>query len=250
MSSSNQQTSLSTSKTDTTALALLGAMLIALAIGGATSLNTGGTGALGDIIQAVGIGRTATIEAEQRRQLAAITELERRVQALTSELTGKTARLDLSDLQETAVKERFALVEADIGAIAIELRSLRMSRDATPQAVPASMPGWVADHLNSAVTAAHNDIAALRSSLDEHGKTIRQDIDTIAHRLDRLEQMMTHDLTASVAPAPRKKSVRRRARGVGSARVGVTRRASAARTRFGAPSNVWMAYPGIPMPRR
>src|SRR5512144_935977 len=136
----NQRTCLSTSKTDTTALALLGAMLIALAAGGGASLSAGGSGALQDIVQAVGIGRTSAIEAEQHRQLAAIAELERTVQAVSGELANMTSRLKLSEHQDSAMSDRFSLVEADIGALATELRSLR----ATRQAESAGMSGPVA----------------------------------------------------------------------------------------------------------
>jgi hypothetical protein len=228
MSPSDQRTTLSTAKTDTTALALLGAMLLALAIGGGASLADGRSSALRDIAQVVGIGRTSAIETEQRRQLATLAELERTVQAVSSELAGMSARIAGVDREDSHVADRFALVEADIGALAAELRSLRA---AARQTEPAAVSGWVADHLNNAVTAAQSDIAALRSSIDEHDRSTREEIDTIAHRLDRLEhQLMTRDLigstnprdlTGSIRPAPRKKVVRRKARTVGAVKPAV-----------------------------
>lgn len=253
MSPSDQRTSLSTAKTDATALALLGAMLLALAIGGGASLADGRSSALRDIMQVVGIGRTSTIETEQGRQLATIAELERTVQAVSSELAGMNARI-AGDRHDSHVADRFALVEADIGALAAELRSLRT---ATRKSEPAAMSGWVADHLNNAVTAAQGDIAALRSSIDEHDRTTREEIDTIAHRLDRLEhKLMTRDLigstnprdlTGSIRPAPRKKVVRRKARAVGAAKPAVEKNdiwggTAAQATTFAIPNGGWAPY--------
>jgi hypothetical protein len=256
MSPSSQQTPLSTSKTDTTALALLGAMLLALAIGGASSLADGRSSALRDVMQVAGIGRTSAIETEQRRQLAAIAELERTVQAVSGELAGMSARLKAAGHQDVDVNDRFALVEADIGALTTELRTLRA---AARQAEPAAMSGWVADHLNNAVTAAQSDIAALRSSIDEHDRTSREELDTITSRLDRIEhRLMTRDLTAStgpasrdvtgsIRPAPRKKIVKRKARPVGAAKPGVEKNdiwqgTAAHATTYSVPSGNWAPY--------
>jgi chromosome segregation ATPase len=207
---------LTTAKTDTTALALLGTMLLALAIGAGAYLADGRSSALRDIVQVVGIGRTSAIETEQRRQLATIAELERTVQAVSSELAGMNARIAGADRQDSHVADRFALVEADIGALVAELRNLRA---AARQAEPAAMSGPVADHLNNAVTAAQSDIAALRSSIDEQDRTSREKIDAIANRLDRVErQLATRDLTGSIRPVSRKKIVKRKMRPVGAAR--------------------------------
>jgi hypothetical protein len=254
MSASDQQTTLSTAKTDTTALALLGAMILALAIGGGASLADGRSSALRDIAQVVGIGRTSAIETEQRRQLAAIAELERTVQAVSGELTGMGARIAGADRQDSHVADRFALVEADIGALAAELRSLRA---ATRQAEPAVMAGWVADHLHNTITAAQSDIATLRSSIDEHDRTTRAELDTIAHRLDRLEHQLAtrdligstnpRDLTGSIRPAPRKKVVRRnKSRAVGAKpaveKNDIWQRSAAQATNVSVPNGAWAPY--------
>jgi hypothetical protein len=234
----SQRKSLSTAKTDPTALALLGVMLLALAAGGSATLSGSGAAALQEIAQAIGIGRGSAAEAEQGRQLATVAELERTVHALSGEVAAMATRLKLLEHPDSGVADRFSLIEADIGALTAELRSLRTTR----QAEPAATQVWVADQLNTAVSATQTDMASLRRSLDEHERTIRQEIDGVANRVDRLEQLVSRDLTASVRPvaATRKKTVRRKARIIRSARSGMDAQA----TMFSVPNGAWTpSYP-------
>src|SRR5262245_48954004 len=109
MPPADEPTSLSKSTTDTTALALLGAMLIALAVGGGASLlSVGGWRALENVVHTLGLGRTEAIAAEQERQLASLTVLERRLQSVSSDLAHVTANLKLVDNQDLATTNRFA----------------------------------------------------------------------------------------------------------------------------------------------
>jgi uncharacterized membrane protein YccC len=77
------------------------------------------------------------------------------------------------------------------------------------------------------------DIYGLRSSLDEHVQAVRQEIaaittrldaveqasqihrvDALAARLDQLEQLVARDLTSSIAPPARRKTVKRKPRAI------------------------------------
>src|SRR5262249_61707613 len=72
----NQTTVVRASKHDATALALLGAMFIVLAIVGGASLSAAGTGALQKIVSLIGFGNTSAVETEQRRQAAGLATLQ------------------------------------------------------------------------------------------------------------------------------------------------------------------------------
>ena len=82
------------------------------------------------------------------------------------------------------------------------------------------------------------DIHGLRSSLDEHVQAYRKEIaaittrldaveqdnqttriDALVQRLERLEQLVSRDLTSSIRPPARTKAVKRKARTVRAARA-------------------------------
>jgi hypothetical protein len=188
------------------AIALLGAAFLALAAGGGAWLTAGGSGALGQIAQSFGFGGTAEIEAEQRRQALALAQLDQLVHRVAVEVGAISSRIKLADHHEATVNDRVALVDAEIAALAAELRSLR-----APRNEPATWRAPV-DRLDAALLDTRGGIGDLRASLDEHAQSFRKDIDAITGRLDRLELAAARDLTASIAPvAPvaRKKAARK-----------------------------------------
>src|SRR5262245_3068636 len=192
----NQTTVARASKHDTTALALLGAMFIVLAIVGGASLSAAGTGALQKIVSLIGFGNASAVETEQRRQAAVLATLQSTIYAVSADVGTLNKRLIKSgDYDSATVNDRFAVVDADIAALVAEIKSLRQART-TDWANP--------------VGQLDASILALRSSFDEQQEAYRRDIGTINKRLDKLEQAMARDLTGSIHLATRKKPVRRR----------------------------------------
>jgi chromosome segregation ATPase len=197
-----------TSKRDTTALALLGAMFVALAMVGSASLSAIGPNIFQEIGDFVGIGRTSSIQAEQARQAAAIKALGQMVQTVSTDLNTVTSRIKATENNEMASSDRFALVDADLAALVTEVRAIRTSRSDAADSIQEPM-----DRLDLSMEANRAEIASLRSSFDEHDQAYRKEFSSVNKRLDRLEQLVSRDLTASVRTVARKKQqVRRRAR--------------------------------------
>src|SRR5262245_7715964 len=218
----NQTTVARASKHDTTALALLGAMFIVLAIVGGASLSAAGTGALQKVVSVIGFGNTSAIETEQRRQAEVLATLEPIVHSVSTEVNVINKRLVKgSDHDNATVNDRFAVVDADIAALVAEIKSLRQARTAD----------WA-----NPVGQLDTSIVALRSSFDEHQQAYRKDIGGINKRLDRLEQFMARDLTGSIHLTARKKPVRRRAPQIRTPGPAAAAGPSAPQTMFGVAS--------------
>jgi Skp family chaperone for outer membrane proteins len=199
MTMKHQTTGARTTKHDTTALALLGAMFIVLAIVGGASLSAAGTGALQKIVSVIGFGNTSAIEAEQHRQAAVLATLEPMIHSVSADVGAVNKRLNGANA--ATINDRFSAIDADIAALVAEIKSLRQAR-----AVQGESYSWLepVGHLDSSVV-------ALRSSLDEHQATYRKDMGVINKRLDKLEQVLSRDLTASIPHiTPRRKIVRRK----------------------------------------
>jgi hypothetical protein len=211
MTHKNQQ-GLQKSKRDTTALALLGAMLVVLAIVCGTSLSAAGAGAFQHVMNTFGFGRTADIEAEQQRQAATLAALEPVIQNMAADVGTLNRRVKTAD-SNPAVGERFAAMDTDIAALVAEIKALRTSQ--TGSQLWADPVG----RLDTALTSTQSDVLALRSSFDEQSQVFRKDIGTINkdigginRRLDRLEQTLARDLTASIHVPVHKRIVRRKSR--------------------------------------
>src|SRR5918912_2870198 len=110
MTQTNQAEAARTSKRDTTALVLLGAMFIALAMIGSASLSAVGPSAFQDIVNAIGFGRNSAIEAEQRRQAAVLEALSDMVHTVAADVGSLSNRAKISDQTEVAVSDRFSLL--------------------------------------------------------------------------------------------------------------------------------------------
>jgi hypothetical protein len=202
------------SKRDTTALVLLGAMFIALAMIGSASLSAVGPSAFQDIVNAIGLGRNSAIEAEQRRQAAVLDALSEMVHTVSADVGTLTTRVKFADHNDVAVSDRFSLLDADIAALVAEIRSLRIAGSET------SEPGLV-DSLDSGLRTAQTDILTLRSSFDAHEQIYRKDMASVTKRIDRLEQIVNNrDVTSSIRHTQiRKSKVRRYPRGIATARI-------------------------------
>jgi hypothetical protein len=212
MTQTNQSDVARPSKRDTTALVLLGAMFIALAMIGSASLSAVGPSAFQDIANAIGLGRSSAIEAEQRRQAAVLDALSEMVHTVSADVGSLSIRVKSAGQHDVAVSDRFALLDADIAALVAEIRSLRSTGSET------SGPATVI-RIDHGLEATQTDILALRSSFDAHEQIYRKDMAGITKRIDRLEQLVNRDLTSSIRTQTRKSKVRRIPRGVATARI-------------------------------
>src|SRR5690348_3474006 len=116
------------SKRDTTALALLGAMFIVLAIVCAAAFHAVGPSALQEVMNAIGFGRFNVIEAEQRRQATALAALQPVIDRVASDVGALNRRANTADHENLAVSDRFAHVDADIAALVAEIKAMRAAR--------------------------------------------------------------------------------------------------------------------------
>ena len=194
----NQTTATRATKHDTTALALLGAMFIVLAIVGGASLSAAGTGALQKVVSVIGFGNTTALEAEQNRQAAVLATLEPMLHSVSADVGAVNKRLNGANA--ATINDRFSAIDSDIAALVAEIKSLRQAR------AQGNSLSWL-----EPVGNLDSSVLALRSSLDEHQQTYRKDMGIINKRLDKLEQVLSRDLTASIPHvAPRRKIVRRK----------------------------------------
>ena len=205
MSHKSQTQGLTKSRRDTTALALLGAMLVALALVCGASLSAAGAGAFNHVMDTFGFGRVSAVEAEQHRQAATLTALESVIYSISADVGALNRRVKTTDQNSPAVNERFAMVDTDIAALVAEIKAMRAARAENGEP-------WVepVGRLDTALSSARTDVLALRSSLDETSQAFRKDISSINGRLDKLEQAVARDLTSSVRPPVRRKIVRRK----------------------------------------
>jgi len=185
-------------KRDSVALALLGGMFIALAIVGSASLGVVGPSVFQDIVGAIGFTRNAAIETEQRRHAAEINTLSQMIENMSDDVRSLTGRVKLAEQSDVAVSDRFSLVDVEIASLLAEVRDLRSVRgENEPWRDPV-------ERIDGAVSSTNNDILKLRSSLDEHNQAYRKELTTVARRLDRLEHLVTRDLTGSIRTEVRK----------------------------------------------
>ena len=186
-------------KRDSTALALMVAMVLAVAVSGGASLTAVGSGAFQDTLRTLGFGRETEIQAEQRKQAAMVAEMERLISRMDNEIGTLTTRIARTESAETATSERVATLDGSLGAVGSEVKELRARSESANET-------WrkPVDHLNTAVTGARGDIVTLRSSLDAYEQARRSDVTTLTRRLDRLERAIARDVTSSIQNPPQR----------------------------------------------
>jgi hypothetical protein len=186
-------------KSDSTALALMIGMVLAVAVTAGASLHSAGSGALQQGLHALGFGRDTEIQAEQSKQATTLAEIERILGRMDNEIGGLTTRITRAESDETAASEQLARLDGGLAAMGPEVKELR----ARSETAGGELWRKPVDHLNAAVTGARTDILALRSSLDAYDQQRKGDIGALAKRLDRLEQAVVgRDATASIPNAP------------------------------------------------
>jgi len=149
-------------KHDPVAFTFLVAMALAAAVVTGASLSGVASGAVQDLLQTAGFGQDSEIRAEQRRQALALTKIETSFGLVRGEIAMLNARIaDAEKPHQEAAKE-------------------------------ASAPG----HVDTSI-----DLAALRTSLDEHAERNRNEFSAVNKRIDWLEKLVySPDATGSVQP--------------------------------------------------
>jgi chromosome segregation ATPase len=185
-------------KRDSTAFALMIGMVLAVAVTVGASLSSVGSGTVQQVLRTMGFGRDADIQAEQRKQAAALAEMERIISRMDNEIGGLTTRITRAESNETVADERIARLDGELATVTTDVKELRLRNE------NAGGEAWrkPVDHLNAAVTGARSDIINLRSSLDAYDQTRRGEVGALTKRIDRLEQArVIRDVTASVPNA-------------------------------------------------
>jgi hypothetical protein len=186
-------------KGDLTALALMIGMVVAVAVTGGASLSAAGSGALQQTLRTLGFGRDGEMQAEQRRQAATLSQIERIIGRMDNEIGALTTRVVRTEASESAAADSLVRLDDKLTALSGEVSELH-ARSEAAAGEPWRKP---VDHLNAAVAGTRGDIITLRSSLDAYEQLRRNDVGAIAKRLDRLEKSLAaRDATASIPSAP------------------------------------------------
>jgi chromosome segregation ATPase len=178
-------------------------MVLAVAVTAGASLSAAGSGALQQALRTMGFGRDTEIQAEQRKQAAALAQMERIISRMDKEIGGLTTRVAGAESSAAAADERLSKLDGELADATGDIKELRVRSEST------ASEAWrkPVDHLNAAVTGTRGDIINLRSSLDAYDQTRRSDLGALNKRIDRLEQAMAvRDATASIpsaSPVPR-----------------------------------------------
>jgi chromosome segregation ATPase len=181
-------------------------MVLAVAVTVGASLSAAGSGALQQALRSMGFGRDTEIQTVQRKQAAALAEMERIISRMDNEIGGLTTRITRAESNETVASEHLARLDGELTTVTTDIKELRLRNE------NAAGEAWrkPVDHLNAAVTGARSDIINLRSSLDAYDQTRRGEVGALTKRLDRLEQTLAiRDATASIpnaSPASRGES--------------------------------------------
>lgn len=206
-------------------LAAVFAIGLTVAAGAGALLSTAGTQGWDGILNAFNLKGPANEPRQHDRTIAA---LERGLAALTAEFAefnsqrqaagadaaGRFAVLEqaIAALKNGAGKSapgELQRLEADIAAIRGELAALRTaSANAQPGVMPTTLAG-----IQGQLTAAAQDIAALRASADQRDAIRGAEITALSDRLDKIEDTLAAtEVTGSIPQAaPEQKPVRRSA---------------------------------------
>jgi hypothetical protein len=151
---------------------------------------------------------TASLEAAQQRNTAAVAALETKVDAIVKDVDFVASRVNVSIRRnEDQAFDRFVGLDAEIAALKEKLESVQ-ALYAQPRRMADALLGTVE---KSSVDA--NDVVGLRSSLHDLAVSQHGAVAAITKRLDRIEIMvgMATDMTSSVADPLERRQARRKA---------------------------------------
>jgi hypothetical protein len=182
------------------------AIYICLAIALGAVGTTIDPSAFDDIIS--GKWLTASLEAAQQRNSAAVAALETKVDAIVKDVDFVASRVNVSIRRnEDQASDRFVALDAEIAALKDKIASVQ-ALYAQPRRTADALLGTVE---KSAIDA--NDVVGLRSSLHDLAASQHGAVAAITKRLDRIEIMvgMATDTTSSVADPVQRQHARRKA---------------------------------------
>jgi hypothetical protein len=136
-------------------------------------------------MQALGIVAPPALEAMQREQATAISQLDQNVNGLSAALAGLSARVSSVDAHEAETTRRIGEADAEIRVLRADLGEVRQAQSAAEDA-------WrepIAD-LKAAASRTQADIGRLRASIDEVSRARQPDLGAIAAKVDRIEHAM------------------------------------------------------------
>lgn len=151
---------------------------------------------------------TASLEAAQQRNTAAVAALETKVDAIVKDVDFVASRVNVSIRRnEDQASDRFVALNSEIAALKEKIASVQ-ALYAQPRRTADALLGAVE---KSAVDA--NDVVGLRSSLHDLAASQHGAVAAITKRLDRIEIMvgMATDTTSSVADPLKRQHARRKA---------------------------------------
>jgi septal ring factor EnvC (AmiA/AmiB activator) len=167
---------------DKAAIAFLAAVGLALAVTAGVLFSAAATGAVQDLMHAVGFGRTDAIAAEQRRQTAevirvrqtvgdlkgAVARLERSHPNLTRELIRLQGRVEKSGQTELAIINRIGTLAADLAALKAEMNAVRSAASEAASHTEAAVAERFAK-LDSEMTTLRREVTAVSLDVGETG---------------------------------------------------------------------------------
>ena len=151
---------------------------------------------------------TASLEAAQQRNAAAVAALETKVDAIVKDVDFVASRVNVSIRRnEDQASDRFVALDAEIATLKEKLASVQ-ALYAQPRRTADALLGTVEKSSADA-----NDVVGLRSSLHDLAASQHGAVAAITKRLDRIEIMvgMATDMTSSVADPLQRQHARRKA---------------------------------------
>ena len=165
------------------------AAIVALALTFGGVIGLAGSATLQETLRAIGLVGETALETAQRKQAAAISDLDTAVNALNAAVAGLSAHADFAGNREEAQMRRMERVYDELGALKssiVELRSAQETAAEEPWRKPVAQ-------LTAALAKARNDITGLRTSLDELGHAKPAGLAAVGERIDRLERVMVQN---------------------------------------------------------
>lgn len=150
---------------------------------------------------------TASLEAAQQRNTAAVAALESKVDAIVKDVDFVASRVNVSARRnEDQARDRFVALDAEIVALKQKLASVQLL--AQPRRTADALLGTVEKSSADA-----SDMVGLRSSLHDLAASQHGAVAAITKRLDRIEILvgMSTDTTSSVADPRERQHARRKA---------------------------------------
>jgi hypothetical protein len=168
-------------KRDSTALAFLIAMGIALATTAGAALTAAGTGTLGSAMGAVSLGTDPAVAADRTQEAAAVARLEDRLDDLLGEV--EILKLRPSGPIDQTVIGRLSQLDQDVAQVKADTKRLQSGIDGA--AWRDEIGSFRANFANTDI-----ELGKLRASFDERDDNRRRAIADLSRRMEHLERVV------------------------------------------------------------